>query len=179
MCSSDLAIVEERIRKLRKSGLPHTSDVRFGAMLEVPALALALDELLPRLDFLSIGTNDLTQFLLAADRGNPRLADRYDWLSRGVLRFLQLVVDQAKAANVPVSVCGEMGGRPLEALALLALGIERLSITPAGIGPVKAMIRSSRLVSLRARMRQWLAVPGTNIRAELKAAAAAEQILLD
>ncbi len=173
------AIVEERVRKLRKSGTPHASEVRFGAMLEVPALAMALDELLPRLDFLSIGTNDLTQFLLAADRGNPLLADRYDWLSRGVLRFLQLVVDQAKAADVPVSICGEMGGRPLEALALLALGVERLSITPAGIGPVKAMVRSATLAPLKARMRQWLETPGANIRSELTAAAAEQRIPLD
>ncbi len=172
-------IVEERQRKLAAAGIPHATSVRFGTMLEVPALAMVLDELLPRLDFLSIGTNDLTQFLLAADRGNPKLADRYDWLARSLLKYLKLVVDQCVAANVPVSVCGEMGGRPLEALALLALGVERLSITPAAIGPVKAMIRSAELLPLRARMDEWLATPGCDIRRELAAMAEAQGILLD
>lgn len=173
------AIVEQRQARLAKAGIPHATDVRYGAMLEVPALAMVLDELLPRLDFLSIGTNDLTQFLLAADRGNPKLADRYDWLSRGVLRYLQLVVSQAQPANVPVSVCGEMGGRPLEALALLAIGVDRLSITPAAIGPVKAMIRSADLGVLRARMTEWLATPGANIRTLLSAEAESQGIRLN
>jgi phosphotransferase system enzyme I (PtsP) len=140
---------------------------------------MVLDELLPRLDFLSVGTNDLTQFLLAADRGNPRLADRYDWLSRSVLKFLKLVVDQAAAAHVPVSICGEMGGRPLEALALMAIGVERLSITPAAVGPVKAMVRTAELKPLRAAMAKWLATPGVDVRAELSAMAAAQGIRLD
>ncbi|WP_374389165.1 phosphoenolpyruvate--protein phosphotransferase [Sandaracinobacter sp.] len=172
-------IVEMRQARLAAAGIPHATDVRFGAMLEVPALAFVLDELLPRLDFLSIGTNDLTQFLLAADRGNPRLADRYDWLARGLLRYLKLVVDQARAAGVPVSVCGEMGGRPLEALALMAIGVERLSITPAAIGPVKAMVRSASLAPLRAKMADWLETPGASIRPLLLAEAAAQGILLD
>ena len=94
-----------------------------------------LDVLLPKIDFLSIGTNDLTQFLFAADRAHPRLAERYDWLSPAILRFLRRVLDQASGADVPVRICGEMGGRPLEAMALIGLGIERLSITPAGGRP--------------------------------------------
>jgi phosphotransferase system enzyme I (PtsP) len=116
--------------------------IRYGVMLEVPALAETLDLLLPHIDFLSIGTNDLTQFLFAADRADPRLAERYDWLSPAIMRFLKRVIDMSHAARVPVGVCGEMGGRPLEAMALLGLGLTRLSITPAGVGPVKAMVRS-------------------------------------
>jgi phosphotransferase system enzyme I (PtsP) len=172
------AIVEERRVRLARAGVPHAHEVRYGAMLEVPALAFALDELLPRLDFLSIGTNDLTQFLLAADRGNPRLADRYDWLSRPVLRFLARVVDEARTAGVPLSVCGEMGGRPLEALALVALGVEKLSITPAAVGPIKAMLRSTRIGPLRAAMREWLETPGFDIRRALSSRAAADGIAL-
>lgn len=172
------AIVEDRRQQLERAGIAHCTDVQFGTMLEVPALAMVLDELLPELDFLSIGTNDLMQFLLAADRGNPRLADRYDWLSRALLRYLQLVIDQARAARVPVSVCGEMGGRPLEALALLALGVDRLSITPASIGRIKAMVRTSTLGPLRARMKRWLETPGVDIRAELLRAAEEQQIWL-
>jgi phosphotransferase system enzyme I (PtsP) len=173
------AIVEERKARLAAAGIPHAETVKYGAMLEVPALAMVLDELLPRLDFLSIGTNDLTQFLLAADRGNPKLADRYDWLSRSVLKFLKLVVDQCDAAGVPVSVCGEMGGRPLEALALMAIGVDRLSITPAAVGPVKAMVRSVELKPLQAKMATWLATPGSDVRALLLAEAGAQGVRLD
>ncbi|MET0371916.1 MAG: phosphoenolpyruvate--protein phosphotransferase [Sphingobium sp.] len=137
--------------------------VRYGAMLEVPALAEVLDILLPRVDFLSIGTNDLTQFLFAADRAHPRLAERYDWLSIAILRFLDRVVRTCEAHKVPVGVCGEMGGRTLEALALIGLGVRRLSITPASVGPVKAMIRSVDSAALAEAMRGWLA-SGTNVR---------------
>ncbi|MET0249848.1 MAG: phosphoenolpyruvate--protein phosphotransferase [Sphingobium sp.] len=146
--------------------------VRYGAMLEVPALAEVLDLLLPRLDFLSIGTNDLTQFLFAADRANPRLAERYDWLSIAILRFLDRVVRACGAHDVPLGVCGEMGGRTLEALALIGLGIRRLSITPASVGPVKAMIRSTDANALSALMRQWLDEGAVDLRARLVAWAA-------
>ncbi|HEX8300864.1 phosphoenolpyruvate--protein phosphotransferase [Sphingomonas sp.] len=142
-------------------------EIRYGAMLEVPALAEVLDILLPRLDFLSIGTNDLTQFLFAADRAHPKLALRYDWLSPSILRFLKRVTDQCKAAGVPVGVCGEMGGRPLEAMALIGLGIERLSITPAAVGPIKAMVRSLDRAPLIETMARLLADGRTPIRAAL------------
>ncbi|MEO6360506.1 MAG: phosphoenolpyruvate--protein phosphotransferase [Sphingomicrobium sp.] len=158
------AIIEDQIAwaKKNKKGMP--SRVEFGAMLEVPSLAEMLDQLLPRVDFLSIGTNDLTQFLFAADRADPRLAERYDWLSPAILRFLSRVVKAADAANVPVRVCGEMGGRPLEAMALLGLGVRRLSITPAAVGPVKAMVRSLDVAKFSVRMEQLLARPPRNMR---------------
>jgi len=133
------------------------SQIRYGAMLEVPALAEMLDLLLPQLDFLSIGTNDLTQFLFAADRANPKLAERYDWLSPSILRFIARVVSPCREAGVDLAVCGEMGGRTLEAMALIGLGIERLSITPAAVGPVKAMIRSLDRGKLMAEMATLLA----------------------
>jgi phosphotransferase system enzyme I (PtsP) len=141
--------------------------IRYGTMLEVPALAESLDMILPRLDFLSIGTNDLTQFLFAADRSNPKLAERYDWLSPAILRFIARVAKQTRAAGVPIGVCGEMGGRPLEAMALIGLGIDRLSITPAAIGPVKAMIRSLDAAALRAQMDDFLARPSRSLRDDL------------
>ncbi|MES2157220.1 MAG: phosphoenolpyruvate--protein phosphotransferase [Pseudomonadota bacterium] len=149
----------------RKKKLPIA--VRYGAMLEVPALAEVLDILLPRLDFLSIGTNDLTQFLFAADRAHPRLAERYDWLSIAILRFLDRVVRTCKDYQVPVGVCGEMGGRTLEAMALVGLGIRRLSITPASVGPVKAMIRAIDAEELRALMRELLDGGARDIRVTL------------
>jgi phosphotransferase system enzyme I (PtsP) len=154
------------------------AQVRYGAMLEVPALAEQLDVLLPRLDFLSIGTNDLTQFLFAADRANPKLAERYDWLSPSILRFLKRVADQCHAAGVPVAVCGEMGGRPLEAMALIGVGVDRLSITPAAVGPIKAMIRSLDRAGLEACMTRLLAEPPRTLRAELSAWAAGEGVEL-
>jgi phosphotransferase system enzyme I (PtsP) len=171
------AIVEAQRAWIAKSGRPLPAAIRYGAMLEVPALAECLDELLPKIDFLSIGTNDLTQFLFAADRANPRLADRYDWLSPAILRFLRRVIVAAQAANVPVTVCGEMGGRPLEALALAALGIDRLSVTPAAIGPLKAMFRSANLAPIRAAMTGWLDAPGVNVREMLGGAVHAQGII--
>jgi phosphotransferase system enzyme I (PtsP) len=135
----------------------------------VPALAEVLDLLLPRLDFLSIGTNDLTQFLFAADRAHPKLAERYDWLSIAILRFLDRVVQACQAHQVPVGVCGEMGGRTLEAMALIGLGIRRLSITPASVGPVKAMIRQIDAAELQLLMREWLDGGVLDIRARLSA----------
>jgi phosphotransferase system enzyme I (PtsP) len=143
------------------------NEIRYGAMLEVPALAEVLDILLPKIDFLSIGTNDLTQFLFAADRAHPKLALRYDWLSPSILRFIKRVVDQAHAGGVPVAVCGEMGGRPLEAMALIGLGIDRLSITPAAVGPIKALVRSLDRGALIDAMQAWLADPGRSLRDSL------------
>lgn len=161
----------------RKKKLPVA--IRYGAMLEVPALAETLDLLLPHLDFLSIGTNDLTQFLFAADRAHPKLAERYDWLSPAILRFLARIVTATKAAKVPVGVCGEMGGRPLEAMALIGLGVDRLSITPAGIGPVKAMIRSLNIAKLRAELPAMLANPMANLREPLDQWATTHAVVRD
>lgn len=150
------AIFEALRTRLAETGRPGPSEVHYGAMLEVPSLAEMLDVFLPMVDFLSIGTNDLIQFLFAADRGNAKLADRYDWLSPAVLRFLARVVKACARARTPLTVCGEMGGRPVESLALMALGIERLSITPAAIGPIKTLVRSVNLLPLRTLMSAWL-----------------------
>jgi len=141
--------------------------VHYGAMLEVPALAEMLDFLLPEIDFLSIGTNDLTQFLFAADRANPKLAERYDWLSIAILRFLSRIVRACDEAAIPLGVCGEMGGRTLEAMALLGIGIRRLSITPASIGSVKAMVRSLDLAALQPRCAEWLVGGASSLREPL------------
>jgi phosphotransferase system enzyme I (PtsP) len=150
--------------------------IRYGAMLEVPGLLETLDLMLPHLDFLSVGTNDLTQFLFAADRAHPRLAERYDWLSPTVMRYLARVVRTVAGTKVALGVCGEMGGRPLEAMALLGVGIERLSITPAGVGPVKAMIRSLDLAKLRADMPAILAQPSSDPRGQYRAWAEGHQV---
>ena len=158
------ALFEEQLEWSKANRRPTPSRIEFGAMLEVPALAEMLDVLLPRIDFLSIGTNDLTQFLFAADRGDPRLAERYDWLSPAILRFLRRIVVAADAAGVPVRLCGEMGGRPLEAMALIGIGIHQFSITPAAIGPIKAMIRSLDATAIEAKMAALLIKPTRDMR---------------
>jgi phosphotransferase system enzyme I (PtsP) len=161
------ALFEEQLSWSKRNHRPVPKKIEFGAMLEVPSLAEMLDQLLPRVDFLSIGTNDLTQFLFAADRADPRLAERYDWLSPAILRFLRRITREASAANVPVRVCGEMGGRPLEAMALIGIGIANFSITPAAIGPVKAMVRSLDAAAVRARLEKLLAKPPRDMRKAL------------
>jgi phosphotransferase system, enzyme I, PtsP len=161
------ALFEEQVEWARKGHRKLPSRIEFGAMLEVPSLAEMLDQLLPRVDFLSIGTNDLTQFLFAADRSEPRLAQRYDWLSPAILRFLKRVLDASRAHDVPARICGEMAGRPLEAMALIGLGAENFSITPAGVGPVKAMIRSLDAAAVRTRLDQMLARPPKDMRKAL------------
>ncbi len=160
-------LVEEQREWLvgRRKRVPNR--IHYGAMLEVPALAEMLDQLLPKIDFLSVGTNDLTQFLFAADRSHPKLAERYDWLSPAILRFLRRVVREAKAHNVPVAVCGEMGGRTLEAMALIGLGIRRLSITPAAVGSIKGMIRSLDRSAAMALMDELLDKPPPDLRGAL------------
>jgi len=118
------------------------TDVKLGVMLEVPSLLFQLKEICDRADFISVGSNDLMQFLFASDRGNPKLADRYDPLSPAMLNFLHWVVQQCDAAGKPITLCGEMGSRPLEAMALIGLGFRRLSMPANAVGPVKEMLRS-------------------------------------
>ncbi len=151
--------------KVRRKQLPET--IRYGAMLEVPALAEVLEQLVGRLSFLSVGTNDLTQFLFAADRANPKLAERYDWLSPAILRFLDRVAKGLVGSEIDLGICGEMGGRRLEALALLGIGYRRLSITPAAVGPIKELIRKVDLKELSTVMSEWLLRPPPSLRAAL------------
>src|SRR3954452_12261532 len=173
------ALFEEQVEWATKGKRPVPSRVEYGAMLEVPSLAEMLDILLPRLDFISIGTNDLTQFLFAADRSDPRLAERYDWLSPAILRFLRRILAAAREANVPARICGEMAGRPLEAMALIGLGADNFSITPAGVGPVKAMVRSLDARAIRCRMEQLLARPPKDTRKALHDWARRHDVIID
>ncbi len=173
------AVFEDQLAFLKQQRHQLPNAIRYGVMLEVPSLAEMLDVLAPRIDFLSIGTNDLTQFLFAADRSNPRLAERYDWLSPAILRFLARVVGQLRGHEVKVGVCGEMGGRRLEALALLGLGIRRFSITPAAVGQIKELVRQVDLATIGEAMRHWLAAPPVDLRGELTRWAHANEIDTD
>jgi phosphotransferase system enzyme I (PtsP) len=173
------AVFESQLAFLKQQKKLLPDAIRYGAMLEVPALAECLDVLAPRLSFLSIGTNDLTQFLFAADRSNPKLAERYDWLSPAILRFLRRVVLAVAPLGTDVTVCGEMGGRRLEALALLGIGITRLSITPAAVGPIKELVRKVELPAIQDAMAGWLVQPPADLRAEIAAWATAHGIDYD
>ncbi|MDI7775327.1 phosphoenolpyruvate--protein phosphotransferase [Asticcacaulis sp. EMRT-3] len=124
----------------KRRGRPLPGLLRVGAMIECPSLLFHLDALLPLVDFASVGTNDLTQYLFAADRTNPKMTDRYNPLSPPMLRALSAIQKAAEESGTPVSVCGEIAGRPLEAFVLIALGFNRLSMPPAGLGQVKRMI---------------------------------------
>ena len=168
---------QRKYLKNLKKQLPEA--IRYGAMLEVPALAETLDMIAPRLSFLSIGTNDLTQFLFAADRSNPKLAERYDWLSISIMRFLRRVQANLVGHNVDVTVCGEMGGRRLEALALMGIGIRRLSITPASVGPIKELVRKVDLAEIGEAMTGWLSAPPPSLREALTGWAEARGIEID
>ena len=108
-------------------------------MVEVPSLLYQLDELLARADFLSVGSNDLFQFLFAVDRGNPRVSARFDELSAPMLRALRDIAARGHAHGKPVTLCGELASRPVGALALIALGYRQLSLVPSAVGPIKAM----------------------------------------
>jgi len=158
----------EMERAWRRDCDPPPNTVEVGVMLEVPALLFQLDQVLPRIDFLSVGTNDLAQFFFASDRGNPRLAARYDTLSPALLRALRSVVAMCLRHRVELSLCGEMAGDPLDAAALVGIGFRRLSMAPASIGRVKAMIRSLHLGALGEFLASWEASPTRSLRDKLR-----------
>jgi phosphotransferase system enzyme I (PtsP) len=134
------SLVEVELTHLRRHGHGLPERVQIGTMLEVPSLLFQLDELLNRVDFLSVGSNDLMQFLYAADRGNVRVSERFDPLSTPVLRVLKDIVERAEKHGKPVGLCGELASKPIGALALAILGYRSLSLSPSAVGPVKAML---------------------------------------
>jgi len=168
------ALVERELTHLRRHGhkLPERVDV--GTMVEVPSLLYQLDELLERVDFLSVGSNDLVQFFYAADRSNKRVADRFDPLSVPILRALRDIIRKAAAHDRPVTLCGEMASQPLCALALVAIGYRALSLAPTAVGPVKAVLLELNAGKAAGLLNPLLDSPaGTvSIREKLKAFAA-------
>ncbi len=134
------ALVGREMEHLARHGHASPASVQLGAMVEVPSLLWELDELAQRVDFLSVGSNDLLQYLFAVDRDNKRVASRFDPLAPSMLRALKSIADIGRARDVPVTLCGELGGKPLSALALIAIGFRDLSMSPSSLGPVKAML---------------------------------------
>ena len=133
-------LFQKEVQHLSKFGHSLPKRLQFGAMLEVPALMWQLDELMQEVDFVSVGSNDLFQFSMAVDRGNARVSDRFDILGRPFLRILRDIVRAGERNQTPVTLCGEMAGRPLSSMALFGLGFRSVSMSPAAIGPVKAML---------------------------------------
>ena len=163
----------------REAGSGHRpGKVNVGAMLEVPSLFWQSAALLKRVDFISVGTNDLLQFLFAADRGNRRIAARYDTLSPNVLNFMRHLVVRCDAANVRLSVCGEMAGRPLEALGLLAVGVNSLSMTPSRVGKIKEMIRSVSIAEVTPYILAQLDCANDSLRQKLRDFARDHSVIL-
>ncbi len=145
-------LVNRELRFLAEHGHQGPSDIKLGTMIEVPAILWDLEALFERVDFASIGSNDLLQFFWASDRGNARMSDRYDPLSLPVLRMLRDIQVRADTAGTPLTLCGEMAGRPVEAMALLGLGINSISMAPPSIGPVKEMLRKLDIGQLQEMM---------------------------
>ena len=135
-------LVEESRRNLRREGVPFGEDVKTGVMIEVPAAAICIDSILRETDFISIGSNDLIQYLVAADRDNPKVAHLCEPLSPAIFRILQMVLDACRRTGTPVTVCGEMAGQPRSVLALFGMGLRRFSMSPAFIPTIKALLSS-------------------------------------
>ena len=162
------SVLDLELERARGRAEPLPERLTIGVMLEVPALLWQLPALLRRVDFVSVGTNDLQQFLFASDRGNPRLAHRYDMLAPAMLKILAGIADQAESSGVTAAVCGEMAGQPLEAMALAALGFRSLSMVPPAIGPVRAMARSLELGAAGVFLRSLLDAPEPSLRPRLQ-----------
>jgi phosphotransferase system enzyme I (PtsP) len=145
-------LVQNEVRHLSKFGHGLPNKVHLGAMLEVPSLLFDLDNLMKEADFISIGSNDLFQFFMATDRGNSHVAGRFDTLGIPFLRALKTIADKAKEHNTSLTLCGEIASRPITALALLALGINKTSMSPAGIGPVKDALLKTDIAALRSEL---------------------------
>jgi phosphotransferase system enzyme I (PtsP) len=173
-------IVERELTHLRRHGHSLPERVHVGAMVEVPALLYQLDELFARVDFLSVGSNDLFQFLYAVDRSNTRVADRFDPISAPILRALKAIAEKGRNHGKPVTLCGELASNPLGALALVALGYRSLSLTPSAIGPVKQMLRELDAAKAQALLCPLLERPvgSVAVRDRLEAFAAAEGLQL-
>nr|WP_269931506.1 phosphoenolpyruvate--protein phosphotransferase [Aminobacter sp. HY435] len=156
-------IIDREVRHLSRFAHHLPTSLKLGAMIEVPALLWQLDELMQTVDFVSVGSNDLFQFVMAADRGNTQLADRFDPLSVPFLRVLRQIAEAGARNHTPVTLCGELAGKPISAMALLGLGYRSISMSPASIGPVKAMLTELPLGELKAFLDDNLSGPAANL----------------
>ncbi len=172
-------ILALELARMRAAGAEAPVAVRVGSMLEVPSLVWQLPALLKRIDFLSVGSNDLLQYAFAIDRGDPRLAQRYDSLAPASLAMLHEVVARCRETNVELSICGEMASRPLDAMALVGIGFRTLSVTPTAVGRIKAMIRSVSARTLGNYVETQLGGPDRTLRSKLRAFAGDHGVVLE
>jgi len=172
------ALVDREMERARLLNLVRPTQVLVGAMLEVPALAFMLPQLMRSADFVSIGSNDLLSLAFAVDRTNPRVSKRYDNLNPASLTLIRLIVQSAAENSGDLSLCGEMAGRPLDAMSLLGLGIRTLSMAPGQIGPIKMMIRSLHLGEVSAFVDRLCGRVDHSLRTRLSAFAAERGIVL-
>ncbi len=172
------ALLDRVLESERARGTVLPESLEVGTMLEVPSLIWQLPALARAgAQFVSVGSNDLMQFIFAMDRGNPRIAGRYDNLSPPALRLLHEVVERSRAAGLPVSLCGEMASRPLDAMVLIALGFRFLSLSAPNIGPVKAMVLSMNVEQVRPYILSLLDLPDLSVREKVRAYARDHGIL--
>jgi len=165
--------------QLERRGEIFDPDMPVGAMIEVPSAAIRAEILARECDFFSIGTNDLTQYTLAVDRGNEKVAHLYDGLHPAVLTLIANSVRAAREAGIPISVCGEMAANPLSVPILVGLGIQELSVVPAAIPVVKEIVRALDSREIQADARDALAAATPAEVHELSAARLRRSGLLD
>ena len=166
-------LLDRELAFARHCGRQTPRSIELGVMVEVPSLLWQLDEIATHADFLSVGSNDLLQYLFAADRDNKRVSERFDPLSASFLRALKSIADVGARLGTPVALCGEIGGRPLEAMALIALGYRHLSMSATAIGPLKAMVLSLNGGAVREELDSMLRSSGdqASLREPLRALA--------
>ena len=172
------ALIDKELERARLLNQTRPTQVLVGAMLEVPALAFMLPQLMRSADFVSIGSNDLLSLAFAVDRTNPRVARRYDNLNPASLTLIRLIVQSAAENSGDLSLCGEMAGRPLDAMALLGLGLRTLSMQPGQIGPIKTMIRSLNISEISSFVDRLCGRTDHSLRTRLAAFAAERGIVL-
>lgn len=172
------AILDREMERAKVEGHKLPKSLKIGSMIEIPSILFQMPQLLKRVQFVSVGSNDLLQFLYACDRGSERLSGRYDPLSPVFLNIIRNLVEQCKGADVSLGFCGAMASKPIEALALLGCGVTNISIPPASIGPVKAMIRSLDWHALSSTMGYLLTLPDHSIRHHLEQFAKEHELLL-
>jgi len=155
-------IISHEVELLTRFGHEMPTSLELGSMIEVPSLLWQLDELMQTIDFVSVGSNDLFQFVMASDRGNAKIANRFDPMSRPFLRVLRQIADKANEYGRSLTLCGELAGRPLAAMALIALGYRSISMSPASLGPVKAMILKLDSSKLEPKLREAIDSPAND-----------------
>ena len=160
-------MLDRELRHAKRTGQALPETVKVGMMLETPGMAWALEHVIDTVDFVSVGANDLMQYFYAADRQNTRVSDRYDVLAPSALDLLKRINDVCVQHDTPVSVCGEIASKPLEAAVLLGLGYRSLSMSAGNIGPIKKLVSGLDVGKLGTWLASHLDSPADSLRSLL------------